>query len=185
MAAAEQRFAHYGYGKTTMADIAQDCDCSAANLYRYFESKQEIAAEVSRRCMQERVQAMRQVVRCPGVSAVGRLRTYVLESLKFSRDTLDNRPKINELIAYIMEQRVDLVRERIRVQQGLLAEILAFGNETGEFDVEDVLATAQSVHASVMLFEVPLFQSLFGENEFFDIANTVVDLLVSGLARRE
>ena len=184
MEVAEERFAHFGYGKTTMAEIAHDCDCSAANLYRYFESKQDIAAEVSRRCMQERTRAMRQVVRQLGVSAAGRLRTYVLESLKYSREYRGNRAKINELTALIMEQRTELVHEKMRAQQALIAEILAYGNETGEFDVEDVLTTARSVYASLTLFEVPIFQSLFSEREFDEIANNVVDLLLKGLIKR-
>ena len=36
---AERLFRHYGYSKTTMADIADGCDMSAANLYRFFPSK--------------------------------------------------------------------------------------------------------------------------------------------------
>ena len=184
MDAAEERFAHFGYGKTTMAEIAQDCACSAANLYRYFESKQDIAAEVSRRCMQKRVQAMREVVRRPGVAASERLRAYVLETLTQSREYKDDRPKINELIALIMEQRVALVHEKMHAQQALITEILAYGNETGEFDVDDVLTTARSVYASLTLFEVPIFQPLFGEREFVDLANNVVDLLLRGLVKR-
>ena len=42
--AANARFKHYGYGKTTMAEIAADSGMSAANLYRYFKNKQEIIA---------------------------------------------------------------------------------------------------------------------------------------------
>ncbi|GAV21360.1 bacterial regulatory proteins, TetR family [Mariprofundus micogutta] len=35
VAAARQRFSHYGYGKTTMAEIASDCQMSVGNLYRF------------------------------------------------------------------------------------------------------------------------------------------------------
>ena len=42
--AARVRFERYGFNKSTMAEIAGDCGMSAANLYRYFESKSEIAA---------------------------------------------------------------------------------------------------------------------------------------------
>ena len=37
------RFGRFGFGKTTMAEIAKDCDMSAGNLYRYFDNKKEIA----------------------------------------------------------------------------------------------------------------------------------------------
>ena len=41
--AASRRFLHYGYGKTTMSEIAKDCNMSTGNLYRYFPSKLDIA----------------------------------------------------------------------------------------------------------------------------------------------
>lgn len=40
--AAESRFRTFGYNKTTMAEIAQDCKMSTSNLYRFFENKQDI-----------------------------------------------------------------------------------------------------------------------------------------------
>jgi AcrR family transcriptional regulator len=36
------RFCHFGFGKTTMAEISEDCEMSAGNLYRYFENKKKI-----------------------------------------------------------------------------------------------------------------------------------------------
>ena len=44
--AAKQRILHYGYAKTTMAEIAADCKMSAGNLYRYFPSKADIIRAV-------------------------------------------------------------------------------------------------------------------------------------------
>ena len=41
--AAEERFVRYGFGKTTMAEIAADCGMSAGNLYRFFDNKGDIA----------------------------------------------------------------------------------------------------------------------------------------------
>ena len=39
-------FAHYGYSKTNIGDIAQACSMSAGNLYRYFRNKQAIGHAV-------------------------------------------------------------------------------------------------------------------------------------------
>ena len=44
--AAMDRIKHYGYGKTTMAEIARDCDMSAGNIYRFFASKIDIAEAI-------------------------------------------------------------------------------------------------------------------------------------------
>jgi len=48
--AAAQRFTQFGYNKTTMAEVAQDCGMSAANLYRYFENKLDIGANLACNC---------------------------------------------------------------------------------------------------------------------------------------
>ena len=49
IAAAKRRFTHYGYTKTTMAELAVDCDMSPGNLYRYFAGKLDLSAHISQR----------------------------------------------------------------------------------------------------------------------------------------
>ncbi|MFZ4071189.1 MAG: TetR/AcrR family transcriptional regulator, partial [Caulobacterales bacterium] len=46
--AAMMRIKHYGYGKTTMAEIASDCGMSPGNIYRFFEAKIDIAEAMAR-----------------------------------------------------------------------------------------------------------------------------------------
>lgn len=185
LAAAEERFRTYGYNKTTMVEIAQDCGCSAANLYRYFPSKQDIAEAVSLRCMNDRVDALREVIRQPNASAEQRLRSYVTQNLKYTQEIYADSPKIIELVAYMLEQRQGLVHEKIRAQCSLIAEILAYGNETGEFVINDVITTAQTVYAALTAYDVPIFHTLYSPEEFEEMASNTVDLLLKGLARRE
>ena len=61
--AAQQRFEVFGLGKTTMAEIAEDTGMSAANLYRYFENKQDIAGACACRCMNEGLDLLRATLR--------------------------------------------------------------------------------------------------------------------------
>ncbi len=49
LAAARNRFGHYGLSKTTMADIAQDIGMSKASLYYYFKDKEDIFIAVIRK----------------------------------------------------------------------------------------------------------------------------------------
>ncbi len=182
--AAEERFQVYGYGKTTMAEIAKDVNMSAANLYRYFQNKQDIAVECCERCMGQRSDDIRKAVRQPNLSASERLRMFAISSLRNNLDNLENTPKIKELIEFISEEHKNLVRDKVRAQCATIAEILAYGNETGEFDVADVIKAAGTVHASLVLFDFPLFDGLFSREEFEVKANDVVDLLVNGLRRR-
>ena len=183
--AAEARFGVYGYNKTTMAEIAEDTGMSAANIYRFFENKEEIAAACANRCMCERIDRLREAIRQPVLSAVQRLQAYVLTTLQVSHEMAMENKKIHEIITTITDNRPDLVHQKIDAETALLTEILAYGNEKGEFAIDDVIATASTIHMTLVVFDVPLFMGLFPYDEFEEKARTVVSLLVSGLKRHE
>ena len=45
--AAKKRFSHFGYAKTTMAEVATDCCMSPGNLYRFYPGKLDIAEAIA------------------------------------------------------------------------------------------------------------------------------------------
>jgi len=181
--AAHSRFRHYGYGKTTMAEIAADTGMSAANLYRYFESKQDIIAECANRCMCERIDRLRVAIRKPGMSAIEQLQTYVLTDLQISHEMAENDEKISELVNNITLQRPDMVYRKIEAENTLIEEILSYGNESGEFAIDDITNTASTIHMSLVVFNVPTFMSLYSLEEFKEKATSIIELIVTGLAK--
>lgn len=182
--AAEARFRTYGYRKTTMAEIAEDADMSAANLYRYFEDKQDIAAACAGRCMGQRMERLRAVLRQPAMSAGERLEQFVLTMLRCTHEQFHQQKKIDELIETVARERPQFVYEKNKAEQALIAEILAQGNASVEFDVPDVIAAARTVHSASALFGVPIFMSLYPLEEFEQAARNVVALMLRGLLRR-
>jgi len=180
--AAHARFSHYGYGKTTMAEIAADTGMSAANLYRYFKSKQDIIAECANRCMCERVDRLKTAIRKPALSAIEQLKTYVMTDLLISQEMAENDEKISELVNTITQERADMVYRKIEAENTLIAEILSHGNETGEFAIDDIKNTASTIHMSLVVFNVPIFMSLYSLEEFKEKANFIIELIVTGLA---
>ncbi len=182
--AAVERFQRYGYGKTTMAEIAKDSDMSAANLYRYFKNKQDIAAACAGRCMAEQQDLMREVVRQPYSGAAQMLRAFVIEGLKSTHQMYLEQPKINELVEFIASERQDLVHKKMQAQHSLITEILAQGNQSGEFDISDLVVTARAVQNAIVKFNVPLFMALYPIDEFISMANEVVDLILQGLHKQ-
>lgn len=181
--AAHSRFSHYGYGKTTMAEIAADTGMSAANLYRYFKSKQDIIAECANRCMCERVDRLRSAIRKPELSAIDQLKAYVLTDLLISQEMSEKDKKISELVNTITQERADMVYRKIEAENTLIAEILSHGIETGEFVIDDIADTASTIHMSLVIFTVPIFMSLYSLEEFRVKANSIIELLVTGLAK--
>ena len=182
--AAQSRFQQYGYGKTTMAEIAKDSDMSAANLYRYFKNKQDIAAACASRCMCEHQDIMRELVRQSRGSTSDTLRAYVVEGLKATHEMFIEQPKINELVEFIASERQDVVLEKMKAQHALITELLVQGNQSGEFNIDDVVTTARAVQSALTKFNVPIFMALHPIDEFVAMANEVVDLLLQGLSKR-
>jgi len=164
--AAENRFLTYGYGKTTMAEIATDAHMSAANLYRYFQNKQDIAGECAERCMSKQNAHIREAIRQCNLTAGQRLHLFAKETYRSNINCHKEEPKINELVEFISKERTVLIHKNIDSKCSMIAEILAQGNETGEFKVTDIINTARTIYSTLIVFDVPLFLNLFTEEEF-------------------
>jgi AcrR family transcriptional regulator len=184
VAAAFALFQRYGYTKTTMAEIAEDAGMSAANLYRYFDHKQDIAAECCNRCMSQRLDTLRAIVRNARLGAAEKLEGYALAMVEHTHEMASPDSRVGELIETITRERPAMVHDKIRTHTGLLAEVLGCGNESGEFDVPDVIGTAKDLYSALVVFDVPLFVGLFARREFEARAKGTVKLLLSGLRKR-
>jgi len=183
--AAVNRFSEYGYNKTTMIEIAEDTGMSAANIYRYFKNKEEIAAACAKNCMCERTDILKSVIRGANLTATEKLEKYIFSTLYVSQErALENR-KIDEIIAEITKNRPNLVHEKINNENALIMEILSHGNQTGEFNVDNVSEAASAIHSMLVLFDVPLFMHLFTKEEFEKKAESVIKLLISGLSNKQ
>jgi AcrR family transcriptional regulator len=182
--AAEDRFREFGYNKTTMAEIAGDCQMSAANLYRYFDNKLDIGAGLACRCFAEEHQLLSEVAGRPGLSSSQRLETFVLSSLRRIQRMCEEKPRFNEMVEAVATQRQDVVMQRMDSKQRLLVSILEQGNASGEFDVPDTTGTAEAIRAAITLFDVPLFVPMYPPDEMERTARNVTTLLLRGLLKR-
>ena len=181
--AAEKRFSEYGYNKTTMAEIANDAGMSAANIYRYYKSKEEIAAAITRCHMSDKAEVLKEIVRNKKLTASEKIEQYVLATLHASQEAaLENR-KIDEVCAEILKSNSEMIHNKIACNKALLVEILAHGNQTGEFNVDDLNDTATAINACLVVFDVPMFMSLFTKEQFEEKAHSVIRFILSGLVK--
>lgn len=159
--AAHKLIARYGYGKTTMADLAQACGMSPGNLYRYFPGKLDIAEQLATQAFDEEVAALREVVRKPGITAADRLKMFFCTQLRVSHAKLNTDTKIFEIAEIIRRERPQLANQNLARIRGLLAEILAAGNAAGEFDIADVVSAAEMIQCATWKYHYPqLFTTL-------------------------
>jgi AcrR family transcriptional regulator len=182
--AAEERFNQYGYNKTTMAEIARDCDMSAANLYRYFENKLEIATVLAQKCLVDKEVLLVSIVSDASLSANEKLEAFVISSLHYTYNHFDVSPKLGELVIALSDQHPEVVEEHRLSELKLLSELLEQARQTGEFQFEDTADTADAIHTAIMLFYYPLTITMYPIEISEQKAKNLCRLLLSGLQTR-
>jgi len=175
------RFIRYGFGKTTMVEIARDCGMSAGNLYRYFESKFDIGVGVTQGYISNAEQILGDVVQRPGLNPSQRLEAFVLEKLKFMHSHIVEQPNVQDLVNNILDERWDLVELHREAQNALMSEILSEGNRTGEFKVADVAQTANAIYAMTTRYRLPHFFKNETLEDLEQEVKSVVSLMIQGL----
>jgi len=182
--AAEVRFRSYGYGKTTMAEIAGDLDMSTANLYRYYENKLAIGSAMAGRCFCQRKEVLKEVVDREDLTSSECLEVFILEMLNLMHGQFNDEPKLAELVNVMIEKRPDLIQGKIQSDMNLIQQILQKGNDGGEFNVNDVEEAAAYVFSATVQFSSPFFMRMFPLEELQRLAKGVVALLLNGLVKK-
>ncbi|MDA8653590.1 TetR/AcrR family transcriptional regulator [Alphaproteobacteria bacterium] len=152
--AARARFGHYGYPKTTIAELADDCSMSAGNIYRFFAGKIDIATEIARRETLEAMRRLEALVNCPYRTARQQLEEIIFTELRITYHLLENRPKVLELAQVVIKERPYFQLDRTRRERRLIARVLQDGIKTGEFQIESVARTAAAIQAATLKYRL-------------------------------
>jgi len=182
--AAKARFHHYGLGKTTMAEIAADLGMSPGNLYRYYPGKLDIAAEIARESFAEMNNGLREILRKSNGSAVEKLRDLMFAQLRMTWTKIEMSPRVMELASALQNDRVDILNENLHATRAILAECLAQGNASGEFDIPDVVLAAEMLQCSTHMFLYPQLWTKLTLDKLERELDGVLNLVVNGLKRR-
>ena len=183
LVAAQERFRNFGYGKTTMVEIATDVKMSAANLYRYFDNKQEIAAECASQCMDDLNALLENVVNLPNLDGTQRLHLYVQTCMRYHFAMMHEAPRLNELVENITTNHTQLIHKRNQQMEKQIAGILQQAVNAGEFEVDGMERTATAILKATVFFTAPLFMHLYTLEEFEKMAVDVVTLIIYGLKK--
>lgn len=183
--AALERIKHYGYGKTTMAEIAADCGMSPGNIYRFFEAKIDIAEAIARQHASEQHARMAAVARRKDLPPDQRLREVLLLRMHENFEALASDPKVLEMAAVVHRERPIIADEEHAHESVFLSQILREGMESGLFETGDVDALTESIQVATMKFAYPQFFSKLPlatlEHEF----DGVMNLILQGIMKKE
>lgn len=183
--AASKRFLHYGYGKTTMSEIAGDCNMSTGNLYRYFPSKLDIAEAFVRHLRGEQIRRLREVVSRPGLSTPEKLRTFFKTKLKLVYDRFHSRPKAYELSQEILKERLSFAEEWESAEALVICEILEGGEMTGDLAVCNRVRVARILQDAFFRFTS---SAVYYEGDYDLLSgelDELMDLVLDGFSHRK
>ncbi len=131
--AARNRFAHYGFSKVTMEEIASDVGMGKASLYYYFPTKEDLFKSVINKEQNLFAEEIEKLV-CRKISAENKLKKYVKKRLEFFQE-LVNLSTLNvntfvDLKLLFKELFEDFEKKELQLLQRILDE----GKMNGEFD---------------------------------------------------
>jgi AcrR family transcriptional regulator len=182
--AAINRIKHYGYGKTTMAEIAADCDMSPGNIYRFFEAKIDIAESMARKHYADEQAELSAIARKKDLPADVRLREMFFKRLRDSYCLLEESAKIMEIAEVLHRERPLFANEQLALERVFLIAVLEDGEKAGIFAPGDHAFTAEMMQAATMKFGVPQLFSQLTLPKLERELEGVLGLILNGLYRR-
>ena len=182
--AAKKRFSHFGYGKTTMAEVAGDCDMSPGNLYRFFPGKLDIAEAIATADFEKRLAHQRALARQPGRSAREKLSDFLFDELRTTYHQLEKDPRVFEMARVIAAERPSFGNWMLENERRILVAILEDGVARGEFRIDDKTFTAEMIQSATMKFRYPQLWSKLTLPKLERELEGVLSLLVTGLSAR-
>lgn len=131
--AAQDHFSHYGYAKTTVADLAREIGFSKAYIYRFFDSKQAIGEAICSNCL-SRLRGAVEAAVAEADSAPEMLRTLIRALSSESAKLFFDERKLYEIASYSASEQWNSARHHWSKIRSMVHDIVALGREQGEFE---------------------------------------------------
>jgi AcrR family transcriptional regulator len=181
VAAAKKRFAHFGYGKTGMAEIAGDCGMSPGNLYRFFPGKLDIAQAIATADHENHLAHLRRQTARPGRRAGEKLHDFLFEGLRRTYSKQEKDPRGFELARVIAAERPAFANWMLECERAIMVDVMEEAERAGEFDIADKNFTAEIIQSATLKFRDPQFWSRLSLSRLERELDGVWKLLVEGL----
>lgn len=157
VAAANEHFSQYGYGKTTVSDLAKAIGFSKAYIYKFFDSKQAIGEAICANCLSKIVAAVEEAIQEEGLSATERFRRLVKTLIATGVDLFFNERKLYDIAAFSASERWPSSQVYNAQIKSFVLQIVREGRELGEFERKTPLdETVEAIHLALRPFVNPL-----------------------------
>ncbi|MEB2624330.1 TetR/AcrR family transcriptional regulator [Pseudomonas sp. YuFO8] len=157
VAAANEHFSQYGYGKTTVSDLAKAIGFSKAYIYKFFDSKQAVGEAICANCLAEIVAAVEQAINVEGLSPTERFRRLVKTVIATGVNLFFNDRKLYDIAAFAASENWPSAQAYDAQIKRFVSQIVREGREIGEFERKTPLdETVESIHLTLRPFVNPL-----------------------------
>ncbi|MET0181706.1 MAG: TetR/AcrR family transcriptional regulator [Caulobacterales bacterium] len=153
--AASERIKHYGYAKTTMAEIAADTGMSPGNIYRFFEAKIDIAEAMARRHYEAENNRLGAIARDKSLSVKDRLYKLYHTRMRDSVKHAQENAKIVDIADVLYRERPTFAAEQQALERIFLTSIIEEGIAGGVFAPGDATALAETMQLAMVRFTSP------------------------------
>lgn len=175
--AAGRQFRDRGFVETGMRDIAEAAELSPANLYNYFQGKNEILFFCQDSSLDRMIAALERARRDKG-SPAAKLRFVIISHLRCLLDEIEGSAAHLLTNAVSPRQQRYLVTKRDRYELGV-RNLIASGMRSGEFVSGDTALMGRAI-LGALNWSVQWFRP-DGEMSAEEIAEKLADYLVRGL----
>jgi|APCry1669190591_1035303.scaffolds.fasta_scaffold06323_2 AcrR family transcriptional regulator len=180
--AAEARFRHYGFGKTTVAEIAADLNVSSAYIYKFFDSKVAICEAVCGSLLTRLDEALWAEARSARPAAERLRRLYKL-LLDQSLTMFFNERKLHDMVITGLQHKWASIERHIETLDEIARHIVQEGRTSGEFERKTPLdETANAVSSTFAPFCHPVLLENGLDQDMPAQADAVASLVLRGLA---
>jgi AcrR family transcriptional regulator len=183
VAAADAHVRHYGYSKTTVADLAKAIGLSTAYIYKFFESKQAIGEAICARCLGTISGELRRIAYEPKPAA-DRLRRMYKSVGKQAVKLFFNERKLHDIVNISREEHWQAGKNYQATVFELILHVVSEGRESGEFEaVSPIVKTCNAIAQTFLLVSHPV---LLEEHldEIDERTNEISTLVLRGLVAK-
>jgi AcrR family transcriptional regulator len=181
--AADEHFRHYGYNKTTVADLAKAIGVSAAYVYRFFESKQAIGEAVCAMTL-ARIDDLLLQIAADQQSAANRLHGLYRCLAEQGIELFFKERKLHDLVVAAVESRWPAVLRHKAIMLEAVRRIVTDGRAAGEFERKTPLdEICRAIFETLEPFAHPMLLELKEPPELEASVIAVSNLVLRSLAR--
>lgn len=177
---ADELFRQYGFGKTTVADIAQELGMSSANIYKFFSSKDAIVQACADRNLASIRQKVSAVIQARQ-SVHKRLENVALVVYRSHQDLFRNERQIFKMVIQAHEEAWQSIENYNDFLFQTVKKLLEEGMVGGEIRSADSPALTTALLDALHLALHPFLRQSWSPNESEDRVRAHIQFTLASL----